>query len=85
MVRVRASTPILDVAKEMKKHGCVYLAFPGGTGALAARDIKSVEKMYWQDLGLAEALWVFQVESFGPMVVAIDTRGGNLYVRPKPK
>jgi fumarate hydratase subunit beta len=71
------------VAKEISGSGCVYLAFPGGAGALAARAIKSVERVLWRDLGPAEALWTLQVRDFGPLTVAVDTRGRSLYHRVK--
>jgi tartrate dehydratase beta subunit/fumarate hydratase class I family protein len=69
-----------DVAGELARLGCVYLSFTGGAGVLAARAIK-VQKILWQDLGAAEALWVLRVQDFGPLVVVIDTRDGNLYLR----
>jgi len=68
-----------QVAEELSRLGCVYFAFPGGAGALAARSIKSVKHVYWKELGLAEALWVLRVEDFGPLVVAVDAHGKNLY------
>ena len=71
------------VAREIVKLGCVYLAFPGGAGALAAQAIKSIERVLWLDLGLAEALWILHVKDFGPLTVAVDTRGRNLYHRMK--
>lgn len=71
------------VAREISGLGCVYLAFPGGAGALAARAIKSVERVLWRDLGPAEALWTLQVRDFGPITVAVDTRGRSLYHRVK--
>ncbi len=69
------------VAEGLSKLGCVYLAFTGGVGALGAQAIKSVKHMWWQDLGLTEALWELRVEDLGPLVVAIDTKGNNLYLR----
>jgi len=70
-----------DVAGELARLGCVYLAFTGGAGVLAARAIKGVQKVLWQDLGATEALWVFRVQDFGPLVVAVDAWGNNLYTR----
>jgi len=70
-----------DVAGELARLGCVYLAFTGGAGVLAARAIKGIQKVLWQDLGAAEALWVLRVQDFGPLVVAIDAQGNNLYTR----
>ncbi|MEM4187557.1 MAG: FumA C-terminus/TtdB family hydratase beta subunit [Candidatus Hadarchaeum sp.] len=68
------------VAEDMAKLGCVYLAFTGGAGALAASQVKKVEKIVWRELG-PEAIWVLRVQDFGPMVVAVDTRGNNLFKR----
>ncbi|MEW6221856.1 MAG: FumA C-terminus/TtdB family hydratase beta subunit [Candidatus Hadarchaeota archaeon] len=72
-----------DVARGISRLGCVYLAFTGGAGVLAASMIKKVEKVVWPELGAAEAMWVLRVEKFGPLVVAIDTHGKNLYLRGK--
>ncbi|MBC7219211.1 MAG: fumarate hydratase C-terminal domain-containing protein [Hadesarchaea archaeon] len=69
-----------DVVKEMAQLGCIYLAFPGGAGALAASQVKKVEKIIWKELG-PEAIWVLRVRDFGPMVVAVDTQGNNLFKR----
>ncbi len=64
---------------EAIKGKAIYLAFPGGAGALAASKIKKIKGVFWEDLGMAEAVWVFEVENFGPCVVAIDSEGKNLY------
>jgi len=72
-----------EVAAELARLSCVYLAFTGGAAVLAAQAIEKVEKVLWLDLGTAEALWVLQVRDFGPLVVAIDTKGNNLYLHQK--
>ena len=67
-------------AEAMKKHNAVYAVFTGGAGALAADRIKRVVDVYWLDeLGIPEAVWVFEVEDFGPLVVTIDSTGKNYY------
>ena len=64
----------------MQKYGAVYGAFTGGAGVLAAKCIKNVRTVEWlADLGMPEALWVFEVEDFGPLTIAIDSHGNNLY------
>jgi len=63
----------------MMNYGAVYVAFPGGAGALAAQSIVEVEDVAWLDLGMPEALWYLRVEHFGPLIVAIDAHGHNLY------
>ncbi len=70
-------------AEAMREMRCVYLAFPGGCGALAAQRVKGVKRIYWSDLGLPEALWVLEVEDFGPLFVGIDTKGKNRYEEVK--
>ncbi len=67
-----------DVVRALKNKG-VYLAYTGGAGALAAQAIKEVQGVYWEDLGMPEAVWVFEVEDFGPCIVGIDARGNSLY------
>ncbi|MHA1617368.1 MAG: FumA C-terminus/TtdB family hydratase beta subunit [Candidatus Njordarchaeales archaeon] len=64
----------------MKRFGAFYGAFTGGAAALAARAIKRVREVHWLDLGIPEALWVLEVENFGPLVVAIDSHGNNIYL-----
>ncbi len=64
-----------------KENGCVYLAFTGGAGALAAKGIKEVRGVHWEDLGMPEAVWHLRVENFGPLVVAMDGSGRSLYRR----
>ena len=67
-------------AEAMKKYKAVYAVFTGGAGALAANAIKRVVDVYWLDeLGIPEALWVFEVEDFGPLTITIDTTGRNYY------
>ncbi|RLE40566.1 fumarate hydratase [Candidatus Woesearchaeota archaeon] len=69
----------LETTRAMKNYGAVYGAFTGGAGVLAARFIKRVLDVKWLDLGMPEAMWTFLVEDFGPLVVAIDSHGNNLY------
>jgi fumarate hydratase subunit beta len=63
----------------LAKYGGVYCAFTGGAAVLAAQAIKRVKDVAWLDLGMPEAMWVLEVEEFGPLVVAIDAYGCNLF------
>ncbi len=67
-----------EVVEALKGKG-VYLAYTGGAGALAAKAIKRIKAVYWEDLGMPEAVWVFEVKDFGPCIVAIDAHGSSLY------
>lgn len=62
----------------IETKNCVYLCFTGGCGVLAARAVKKVKAVHWLDLGMPEAVWVLEVENFGPLVVAIDAQGNSL-------
>lgn len=68
-----------DVVKVMKEKGCVYLAATGGTAVSLAESLCRVVDVDWLDLGMAEAMWRFEVNRFGPLIVAIDVNGRNLY------
>jgi len=63
----------------MAKYGAVYGAFTGGAAILAARAIRNVRSVEWLDLGMPEAMWILDVEEFGPLTVAIDSHGNNLF------
>jgi fumarate hydratase subunit beta len=62
-----------------EKFGAVYCNFTGGAAVLAAEKVKRVRAVEWLDLGLPEALWMLEVEDFGPLTVAIDSHGNNLH------
>jgi fumarate hydratase subunit beta len=69
----------------MGKYGAVYGAFTGGAAILAAKAIKSVRSVEWIDLGMPEAMWILEVEEFGPLAIAIDSHGNNLFEDVKKK
>ncbi len=64
-------------------NGAIYLTTVGyGTGALLGRGIKRVAATYWvEELGLAQAIWVLEVERFGPFLVDSDLEGNSLFER----
>ncbi|MGB9901514.1 fumarate hydratase C-terminal domain-containing protein [Methanothrix sp.] len=65
-------------AAELLRGRAVYLAYPGGCGAAAARSL-SVRGVSLPELGMAEAVWQLEATDLGPMVVAIDSHGRDLY------
>jgi len=69
----------------MQKYVAIYGAFTGGAAVLAAKAIKNVKAVEWLDLGMPEALWIFEAEEFGPLTVAIDSHGNNLFEDVKKK
>lgn len=73
------STQVYQTA--FKRLGGVFLNTVGyGIGAQYGRGVKGVQNVYWlEELGIAQALWVFQVQDFGPFLVECDTQGRSLY------
>jgi L(+)-tartrate dehydratase beta subunit len=73
--------------KSFVPNHAVYLTTVGyGTGALLGRGIKRVEAVYWlKELGLAQAVWVLDVENFGPFLVESDLDGNSLFERENAK
>jgi len=68
-------------------NNAIYLTTVGyGTGALLGRGIKRVLATHWtQELGLAQAIWVLQVENFGPFIADSDLVGNSLFERENAK
>jgi L(+)-tartrate dehydratase beta subunit len=68
-------------------NNAIYLTTVGyGTGALLGRGIKRVANVYWlEELGLAQAVWVLDVERFGPFIVESDLDGNSLFERENAK
>jgi L(+)-tartrate dehydratase beta subunit len=58
----------------------VFLTTVGyGVAALYGHAVKGVPAVYWkEELGLPEAMWVVDVENFGPFIVDGDVTGASL-------
>ena len=54
--------------------GGAYLAIIGGTAALETTWVEAIEDVDLDDLN-PESLWKFRVKGFGPLLVAMDSRG----------
>ena len=72
-----------DYRKHFVPNKAIYLTTVGyGTGALLGRGIKRVAAVHWlQELGIAQAMWVLEVENFGPFLVESDLAGNSLFER----
>ncbi len=69
----------------MASYGAVYGAFTGGAAILAAKAVRNVKSVEWLDLGMPEAMWILEVEEFGPLTIAIDSHGNNLFMNVQRK
>lgn len=65
------------VAEAIRRNAGVYFAATGGAGALIASSVKAARVIAFEDLG-TEAIRELKVENL-PLIVAIDSHGGNLY------
>ena len=66
-----------DLVREQLKNRGVYLAFTGGCAALASSHM-TVKDIFFKDLGMAEAIWVIELDHL-PLVVGIDSHGNDLF------
>jgi fumarate hydratase subunit beta len=73
-----------QVVEQLRGRG-VYLALTGGCAALAASRM-TLRGVYYEDLGMAEAVWIIEADNL-PLVVGIDAHGNDLFeaVRNKAK
>lgn len=67
-----------DSLEAMGRVGACYLAIVGGAASLETTQIEEVEKVYWEHLH-PEAIYKLRVKDFGPLIVAMDSHGNNLY------
>lgn len=76
-----------DYKRDFVPNGAVYLTTVGyGTGALLGRGVKKVREVHWlEELGIAQAMWVLEVEDFGPFIVDSDLQGNSLFERENAK
>jgi fumarate hydratase subunit beta len=63
--------------REQLRDRCVYFAFTGGCAALASSHM-TLKGVLFEDLGMAEAVWVIEIEKL-PLVVGIDAHGNDIF------
>lgn len=68
-----------NVRKALKRNNAVYVVATGGCAALYVDRVKEIKGVDWLDLGIPEAIWDLDVDSFGPLIVAMDSEGNSLY------
>ena len=76
-----------DYSRVFVPNHAIYLTTVGyGTGALLGRGVKMVREVHWlEELGIAQAMWVMEVENFGPFIVECDLKGNSLFERENKK
>ena len=79
----KGGMPVDDYRQVLAPRGAVYLTTVGyGTGALLGRGVQGVEAVHWLDeLGIAQAMWLFRVKDFGPFLVDSNLQGQSLFAQ----
>jgi len=63
----------------LKEYGAVYLHAVGGAAQFYARCLPKVRSVYLlEELGVPEAMWVFEAKDF-PAIVTMDSHGNSLH------
>ena len=68
-----------SVREALKRNNAVYVVATGGCAALYVDKVNEIKGVNWLDLGMPEAIWDLDVDSFGPLIVAMDSQGNSLY------
>ncbi len=74
-----------ETSKALIDNKKAYLSAVGGCAALYVKSIVKVNGVNWLDLGIPEAVWELEVKDFGPLIVTMDSQGGNLYDEVKKR
>ncbi|MEE8637501.1 MAG: FumA C-terminus/TtdB family hydratase beta subunit [Candidatus Margulisiibacteriota bacterium] len=72
-----------EVKAAMKKYKAAYVVVPGGVAAALSKHVKKSTTIAFPDLG-PEAVLELEVTDF-PAIVAIDSKGGDLFEQGKKK
>ena len=75
-IAIGKGTMGVDMVDALKGRG-VFLEGVGGCAVAYKRMIRQ-NRVKWLELGYPEAVWIFDVSQFGPLVVSIDSYGNSL-------
>ncbi|HMK48765.1 MAG TPA: FumA C-terminus/TtdB family hydratase beta subunit [Thermodesulfovibrionales bacterium] len=65
--------------RALREYGCVYLHAIGGAAVYLAQRVKRVAGVWkLEEFGMAEAMWILEVEDF-PAIVTMDSFGESLH------
>ena len=74
-----------ETSKALVRNKKAYLSAVGGCAALYVKSVVKVNSVHWLDSGVPEAVWELEVKEFGPLIVTMDSIGGNLYDEVKKR
>ena len=62
------------------KYGGIYLLAAPGCGVVHSQAVREVRRVHWlEEFGVPEAIWVLDVEKWGPHVVGMDYKGRSIF------
>ena len=61
------------------KYKQAYLQAAPGCAVQIASGVKAIKNVHWLENGMPEAMWVLDVQRFGPFVVTMDAHGNSRY------
>lgn len=70
-------------AAACRELGAAHCVLPAGNAVFTALCVEKINFAEWLDLGMAEALWGMRVKELGPLIVAIDSSGRNIFEEKK--
>ncbi|MCK4697358.1 MAG: fumarate hydratase C-terminal domain-containing protein [Dehalococcoidia bacterium] len=69
-----------DTIRSLAKYGGVYLLAAPGCGVIHSGAVKKVLRVHWlEELGVPEAIWVLEVNKWGPLIVGMDSHGRSIF------
>jgi len=68
-----------EVMPALSRNGAAYAITTGGTAAYYAEKVEEVKGVHWLDLGMPAAVWLLSVRKLGPLIVGLDSKGGNMF------
>jgi len=69
-----------DTISSLHKYGGIYLLAAPGCGVVHSEAVKKVLRVHWlEELGVPEAIWVMEVNKWGPLVVGMDSHGRSIF------
>ena len=69
-----------DTIRSLAKFGGVYLLAAPGCGVIHSGAVKKVLRVHWlEELGVPEAIWVLEVNKWGPLIVGMDSHGRSIF------
>ena len=69
-----------DTLESLNKYGGIYLLAAPGCGVIHAAAVQRVLRVHWlAELGMAEAMWVLEVNKWGPLIIGMDSLRRSIF------